>query len=429
MDLGIILPETLNMTIEERKKMLNGYTSFYEKLADANNAKLKEFYDFIIKNERRPDINSTNESEKALAQQFKEMLPRFKQKQIPYIVNVFDKYGIKYEPYEKAILNKRVNQEDLNSIILTGKAYNDVHGELPEHLKKAIELITIKYTFKRGEELFEILDKNDEILKQKRAQVEQARYDKLMKMVDILNQNVDIPEKQLLVMLRKDFDYDEMSKGDQFVIKSRYSELKKNQLQGIIKCEETSDVGTFCKKIRNGNAQFLQGFEKALRDDIEINNTMKNVLEYMITHNGKAPDINSENMEEQQLAKKLNEYKENGKLDSRFDIISGEMESSLYNPGKILYDIITKNYDNAKGKQTVLKCVQFFQKNNRRPLNNSADENERNLANEFQENCVSSFTSEQIAGVNRLFNSRTSLKNACSQYIKNLKSNEERDEK
>ena len=428
-DLKIILPEAINMTMEERKTMLKGYTSFYEKMADSNNVKLKEFFDFIVANERRPDINSKDENEKELAQQFIKILPRMKQKQIPFIAGVLDKYGIKYEPYEKAILDKRITSEDLDKIIKDSSGYGELHIKLPEHYKKAIELITIKYTLKRSDELFEILEKNDEIIKEERAKVEQARFEKLMGIVDVVSANAEIPEKQLMTKLKNDCDYDNLSRGDQSVIKSRYSELKKQQFQGFIKNKESSDVSTFCKKIKNGNAQYLQSFETMLQGDIKLNYTLNSVLEFMITHNGKMPDLNSKDKNEQQLAEKMKQYKENGSIDPRFDNIGEEMGSSLYNPSRILYGIITKNYENAKSKQTVLKCVQFFQKNGRRPLNNSTDDDERKLAIEFQENCVNSMGAEQVSSINRLFNSRNSLKNACSQYIKNMKSKEEREEK
>lgn len=172
----------------------------------------------------------------------------------------------------------------------------------------------------------------------------------------------------------------------------------------------------------------LNLYGTSLENDYKMNATLKNVLQFMISNNGNMPKAESQDEKERKLAKEMAKLKEAGLIDSKFEEIDEDSRSVLHNPTKILYEIITKNYKTTKSKEAILRCVQFFNQNGRRPLINSTNEEEKELAESFQKQCVEVLTPEQLSSVNRLFNSTKNLKNACAQYIKNIKSKEEREE-
>lgn len=264
-DLKIILPETINMTIEERQELLKGYGSFYAKLADEKNIKTKQFYDFISCTGRRPDINSEDSEERKIASQFIDALPYLKKSQIPPIRDMMDNQKISYTSYEKAILEKKVNDQDVDDLIKNGLEYISANKPLPEHYRKAIQMVTLRYTLKKNDELFDILDKNDEITKEERAKSEQDRYDKLYKIMRTIEQSSELRDRDVEEKL-KVLDYEELTLRDKENIKRKFSDVKKGYYQSLIKNSENSDMAEFCRKMRSGNGEYIESIRNVLRE-------------------------------------------------------------------------------------------------------------------------------------------------------------------
>ena len=66
LEMGIALPDEINMSLEERKEKLGTYESFYEKYENIKNMKARSIVEFIVGNGRRPDFNKLEEREIAI---------------------------------------------------------------------------------------------------------------------------------------------------------------------------------------------------------------------------------------------------------------------------------------------------------------------------------------------------------------------------
>lgn len=64
-EMGITLPEAINMSMEERKHALDGYESIFEKEENIKKSAVKTINDFIKKHARRPNIDNPEEYELA----------------------------------------------------------------------------------------------------------------------------------------------------------------------------------------------------------------------------------------------------------------------------------------------------------------------------------------------------------------------------
>ena len=73
----------------------------------------------------------------------------------------------------------------------------------------------------------------------------------------------------------------------------------------------------------------------------------------------------------------------------------------------------------------ILKNIEFFNRNGRRALRNSQDEEERTIAIEYEEKCIASLGQDKIAVLNRIFNNKKSIQKTCEAYAKNVNSNQE----
>lgn len=129
-NMKIELFKELDMTMEERLKLLNGYQSIndLETVYQAKSA--KDIVKFINEKGRRPDQNNSAESE--LIKKYNQLLQQGSSRWMNEICETLIKNKIKLSFNEKIIIGKDFNQEDLD------KLYNDV----TEVIKKCD-----KYTF------------------------------------------------------------------------------------------------------------------------------------------------------------------------------------------------------------------------------------------------------------------------------------------
>lgn len=423
--LNIILPEVLCMTIEERLQMLEGFDSIYEKEVKQNSIYTTKLIEFIKTEKRKPNIESTDEQERKLAQTYLVCLPSYDQNQKEEFRKIIEENKIKFESFEKVLLDKKIDSTDVEDLITKGKTYIQTKQRLPEYLRTAIETVTLKYTIKRNEELFEILENHENIIKEEKAKFEQERYEEMSSIMEFLEQNSDLTEEKLKEKIKQS-KVGILSGRDMGNIRRKFMGIKKDYYKSLINCEESSDVLTFCKKMKKVSLQEIQQGFIAIKNDQKMNETLKLVIKFMVMNNGNKPDINSENEQERVLAQTFEEYIKQGKINENINGIQEDFNSTLYNPSQIIYQVITKNEQDIKTKMVILKCVDFYNKHGYKPLINSPNEDERDLALQYESECIKKLSDEKLSELNRIFNSKKNLRKLCAQYINNKRINKER---
>ena len=84
--------------------------------------------------------------------------------------------------------------------------------------------------------------------------------------------------------------------------------------------------------------------------------------------------------------------------------------------------------EKKKQKETkivILRCVEFLQKYGRRPLPNSNNQDESQLAIEYENKCIKKLENGEIAILNNMFNNRKNFQKTCDEYIKNIKASQD----
>ncbi|MDE5630868.1 MAG: hypothetical protein K2I70_04640, partial [Bacilli bacterium] len=112
LDLGIKLPKTINMSLEERLEKLGGYDSFYEKERYMESNVIEAYFSFIEKNGRRP--NASKCEEELLAKEYDEFLFYTSVNRIKVLCASIDRYKLEHSFIEKALLGERLDENDIN---------------------------------------------------------------------------------------------------------------------------------------------------------------------------------------------------------------------------------------------------------------------------------------------------------------------------
>lgn len=113
LELGIKLPDVINMTMEERLQLLKQYSSIYEKEQAEKNNIITIYTDFVKKNGRRPNIKDKNEQRLAVAyydQVFKTTVPKLRS-----IVIVLKTCDIPLSFFEKALVGETLTTDEITS--------------------------------------------------------------------------------------------------------------------------------------------------------------------------------------------------------------------------------------------------------------------------------------------------------------------------
>lgn len=425
-NLDIILPESLSMTIEERLQMLEGFDSIHEMEMKQNSIYISKILEFVKNEKRKPGLNLNDEQENSLAKKYLEYLTVFDENQKEELRNIIEENSIEIESFEKVILDKKIEQIDVDDLIHKGLEYIQNNQELPIYLKYAIETVTLKYTIKSNIDLFEILEKNEDIIKEKKIRVEQERYEAMDSIISFINENRNVSENELkdkLAQIKKGV----LSSRDLAVIRRKFGDAKKIYYKSLVKGNEYTDINTFCRNMKKVKLEDISQELLQIDENNKKYETLNLLIQFMIKNNGKQPDIESENDEERALAQAVKNYIEVGQIDENILNIKNDINRTLYDPFKICCEILLENRQELKTKMTILKCVEFFNKHGYKPLNNSPDEEERNLALQYESECIEKLNNESLIELNRIFCSKKNLGTLCAQYIKNKKLTDERE--
>lgn len=119
LEMNIVLPEQINMSLEERKNALGPYESFYEKEESIKKSYSKMINEFIKEHGRRPNLN--NSDEYVLALKYERLFKERNSIWVKYISKTLQECNIPLTIDEKIISGEDIKDNDLvliyNSIL------------------------------------------------------------------------------------------------------------------------------------------------------------------------------------------------------------------------------------------------------------------------------------------------------------------------
>lgn len=424
LDLNILLPEELSMSYEERIEQLAGYNSLKEKDEAENDLCIESVIEFVIENDRRPSLDSNEETEKNLAQRYLNCIANLSKEQKEKICNFLEKNNCDFMPWEKVLFDKKVYEKDIEEIIIIAKNCLNENQSLPEYLQRAIINITINYNIEQNTILFSIIEQSDKIESDIRKQKNEERFKKISKIIEVLEENADLDEQELqeLGIIDKILN---LRQADRDYVRKKYSSIKGKKYYEIIKGKENSQLSDFCKKMKTIQTDEIDNYYSMIEQDQEMYATLKGIIEFMAKNGGKLPNKKSKDNLERLLASKLEIYLENGSILPHISNLERDMQSEWYSPEKIFYSVILEEYKEKEIKLVILKTIDFFNKHGHRPLKNSQDEEERLIAMEYEKMCINGIRQDIIDILNRVFNKKKNIHKTCDAYISNLLASQE----
>lgn len=422
-DLEIILPEALSMTMEERLEMLGGFNTIREKKVAENSKYMERVIKFVKDNSRIPMIASNELDEKKLAKIYLNGIANINIQERKELEKLCTNLKIKLTPIEKVLFNKQLTEKDVSRIINLSEKYLDRNKEIPEFLIYSIEHITRKYDIKENDILFKLMEKSTKIRKEKIELKQKSRYELISKIETFLQMHINddwekLESTGILDIINK------MSRRDINTIRRKYEKLKKDECMKRLSTVSEETMEVFCRKLRQVENEGIGEFCSKVSEDKVLNEFIMELLIFMENNNDRYPSTKSENKQENTLAIKYNKYMEDDKAKLRLKWIQDETENRFYNPKKILYKISLEQKENDETKVLILEYLDFFQKNGRKPLVNSFDEKEKELAIQYKEKCLKRLNAVEIGSLNSIFNKRGNFQKACEQYFDNIKKSE-----
>ncbi len=422
--LGIILPEELSMSYEERLEQLEGYNSIKEKEEAEYDLCIERFAEFISENGRRPEFNSDDTEERKLNQRYLNCISDLSQEQKIKVKNCMEANNIEFKAWEKVLLGEKVSGKDIENIIEISNKYLKECQILPEYIQSAIMKIILNYDIMQNDQLFSILEQSEKIENELRNQKEEKRAERLSKIMGVLEKNATLNEEELKETGIVD-KIMELRPADKNYLRMRYSVIKRKQYQEMIRGTEKNDLMSFCKRMRTIKSEEFESYFSSVEQEQEMYVTLKGIIEFMTKNGGKLPNKESDNELERKLATQLKIYMDNGCIFDNFTNLEFDMQSQWYSPEKIMYDIIFQNFKESDIKLAILRNIEFFSKNGHRALKNSQDEEERTIAIEYEKKCIANMGQDKIAILNKVFNGRKNIQKTCEAYINNIKAKQE----
>ena len=248
--------------------------------------------------------------------------------------------------------------------------------------------------------------------------------------IDIIKSDTNILLFRPEFILEKIFDkkYNNILTKKELLIK-QFCEIKEEEYKSLFDLEKKDVMQQFCMDVKRLKLSDLPNFIKQAKLQEEKCLCLKKYYEFIIDNNGKKPEVNSNNELESKTALLYKEYVDNGLIeDVSNQIITDDIER-LNLQGKEIKKVLNEKYNSVEVKRIILQNVEFLLKNQRRPLNNSRDKNEKILAELYKEKCIKLLSDDEITELNKLFNSSKYLTNTSVQYAKNKKMEEMQNEK
>jgi len=229
-----------------------------------------------------------------------------------------------------------------------------------------------------------------------------------------------MPEKELLNNEIMD-KMRGMSQREINYIKNRYAILRTKDFEGYLKNTENTNITAFCKKMQYVDLNTIQEYKNNIYQDQELYITLNGLIKFIKSNNGEYPNLESKDETEQKIALKLKELISCGKLGIEFE----ELEKLLNLQWCNMHDIVAKvsfsGFKQSDIKRVILETMEFLKNKGRRPFKNSSDDNEKDLATEYEKICTSFLKESDIAILNKVLNSKQNLRKSIQEYAKNKK--------
>ena len=414
--LNILLPTELLKTPEERKEELLGFDTIHEYEKNLNDIFVRKTIDFIEKENRIPEENSENEEERKLAKLYYNNIANLKDDIRKELVKKINSKKIKLRSWEKVLLNQKVKISDLDNMIGLAKEYITRIQKLPNYLYEAITQTILKTNTSKNDDLFKLIEESDEIEAKEREEINKQRREKIDEVLNYLEENLeefqDFEDEHLKYLLVK------LQKGDINYIRKRFEGFKKNYFKNLLE-DGVKENKEFFKMLKLMDNEHILQYYQNLKLDNEKSKKIIRILKFLKEKN-RLPNMDSTD-EEEKLAKSLLESIKNDEIKIELEqiIIS---ESKLYNPINLIENILMENLQRNQIQQMVLKNIEFSKKYGRRPLKNSIDKDERQLAENYETKCLVYLTQEEEGILNKILNTRQNRRKACVDYIRNINS-------
>ena len=414
--LNILLPTELLKTPEERKEELLGFDTIHEYEKNLNDIFVRKTIDFIEKENRIPEENSENDEERKLAKLYYNNIANLKDDIRKELVKKINSKKIKLRSWEKVLLNQKVKISDLDNMIGLAKEYITRTQKLPNYLYEAITQTILKTNTSKNDVLFKLIEESYEIEAKEREEINKQRREKIDEVLNYLEENLeefqDFEDEHLKYLLVK------LQKGDINYIRKRFEGFKKNYFKNLLE-DGVKENKEFFKMLKLMDNEHILQYYQNLKLDNEKSKKIIGILKFLKEKN-RLPNMDSTD-EEEKLAKSLLESIKNDEIKIELEqiIIS---ESKLYNPINLIENILMENLQRNQIQQMVLKNIEFSKKYGRRPLKNSIDKDERQLAENYETKCLVYLTQEEEGILNKILNTRQNRRKACVDYIRNINS-------
>lgn len=425
LELDILLPEPLMMTWQEREKLLSGYQSIQEREKNESSIIIEEYIRFLEENLRKPNLENLNE--KVLLQKYLGCLPTLDDEVKDKIKTIMQKKNITFESYEKLLLNVKINSSDVDEIILLSEEFSKKGEILPDYLLEALNEFSLNYNTSKNEEVYKLIKYTEALEEEIRIRREEERQERIKNIISRLESSRDAIEED---MLDDDLleQIEKLNLLDRAYIRRYYFNIKKDYYKTLIHNEENMPISEFCKRISGiQDKDILNTWKEKLQTDKKMYAKIFEIADFIENNNGNFPRSDGKE-KERKLARDLEKYIEEGKVQRNFLQIGVDFNSLLHSSTKAVKSISTDNENEIEIKQIIIERMIFFEQNERKPLRNSDNEYEKKIADKYEELCIPYLGKVNDSILNKRLNRNKHLKKTCNQYIQNIKKIKEREE-
>jgi len=373
-DIPILFPRTLGLTLEDRKKELGDFETFEEKEKEAVKSRYNKLVEYIASKKELPDL----EVEKELYECFSSIFINgsiIEQKKLKEVLN---KAGVKLNYVEKVLVGERITVEDFKE--LKNLAENTVESgkPLPNNLYVALDrLINLLKDKKAIELIFNIILKSEVI----QGEIEDKEYEKKVESLESLAQMYEeslVTEGEssdkILNEIRK------LSTKERKMFITRVNNKRKKKMSDfLVGVEKQVDISKAISEFHALNLQELGGLFSMAESNSKMYLKVEQVLEFIINNEGRLPNKNSENATEKLLAEYLDEFYSDERIREEIKTLKLNNRESL----ELFKEVLDKKTKEAMAISTMVEVLIFVKDKDRKPLPNSHDEAEVELAKKF----------------------------------------------
>ena len=360
LELDILLPEPLMITWQEREKLLAGYQSIHEREKNESSIIIEEYIKFIEENLRKPNLD--NLVEKILMQKYLESLHTLDDEVKDKIKTTMQKNKISLEPYEKLLLNVKINSSDLDELITLSEEFSKKGEILPTYILEALNEFSLNYNTSKNEDVYKLIKYSETLEEEIRIRREEERQERIGSIISKLESNKeaieeDMVDDNLLEQIGK------LNLSDRAYIRRYYFNVKKNYYKTLIHNEENMSISEFCRRISViQDKDTLSAWKEKLQKDKNMYAKISEVADFIENNNGKFPRIDGKD-EERELAEDFGKYIEEGKVQRNFLQIGVDFNSLLHSSTKTVKSICVDNENEIDVKQIIEKIKNYVCKN------------------------------------------------------------------